>query len=83
MRAGFRGAGLVPFDPEAVISKLDVRLRTPPPATPDAVAWEAKTPRNAVEMEEQLRLVGKSIQKYLGLLASSLNKKVAQLKKGA
>lgn len=26
---GFRGAGLVPLDPEAVISKLDVRLRTP------------------------------------------------------
>ena len=28
---GFRGAGLAPFDPEAVISKLNVRLRTPPP----------------------------------------------------
>jgi hypothetical protein len=29
--AGFRGAGLVPYDPEAVISKLDVVLRTPTP----------------------------------------------------
>jgi hypothetical protein len=28
---GFRGAGLAPFNPEAVISKLDVRLRTPSP----------------------------------------------------
>jgi hypothetical protein len=27
-QAGFRGAGLVPFDPEAVISKLDVQLWT-------------------------------------------------------
>jgi hypothetical protein len=34
-QAGFRGAGLVPFDPQAVISKLDVRLRTPtPPRAP-------------------------------------------------
>jgi hypothetical protein len=30
---GFRGAGLVPFDPEAVISKLNVQLRTPTPPT--------------------------------------------------
>ena len=26
---GFQGAGLVPFNPEAVISKLDIRLWTP------------------------------------------------------
>lgn len=31
VRAGFRGSGLVPLDPEAVLSKLDVRLRTPTP----------------------------------------------------
>ncbi|KFY28655.1 hypothetical protein V491_00357, partial [Pseudogymnoascus sp. VKM F-3775] len=30
-KAGFRRAGLVPFNPQAVISKLDVRLRTPTP----------------------------------------------------
>jgi hypothetical protein len=27
--AGFRGAGLVPYNPDAVLSKLNVRLRTP------------------------------------------------------
>jgi hypothetical protein len=31
IQAGFLGAGLVPFDPESVVSKLDVRLRTPTP----------------------------------------------------
>ena len=30
-KAGFRGAGLVPFDPQVIISKLDVKLRTPTP----------------------------------------------------
>jgi hypothetical protein len=25
-QAGFRGAGLIPFDPQAVILKLDVKL---------------------------------------------------------
>jgi hypothetical protein len=29
--AGFRGAGLVPHDPDVVLSKLDVQLRTPTP----------------------------------------------------
>ena len=28
-KSGFRRSGLVPFNPETVISKLDVRLRTP------------------------------------------------------
>ena len=30
IRSGFRGSGLVPFGPNEVISKLDIRLRTPP-----------------------------------------------------
>jgi hypothetical protein len=41
-QAGFRGAGLIPFDPQAVISKLDVKLRTPTPTGPpstDADLW--------------------------------------------
>jgi DDE superfamily endonuclease len=35
IQGGFRGASLVPLDPEAVISKLEVRLRTPTPPTVD------------------------------------------------
>ncbi|RYC78417.1 hypothetical protein BFJ63_vAg18709 [Fusarium oxysporum f. sp. narcissi] len=31
IRGGFRGAGFAPFDPENVISKLDVQLQTPTP----------------------------------------------------
>jgi hypothetical protein len=35
VKGGFRGSGLVPWDPEAVILKLDVRVRTPTtPQTP-------------------------------------------------
>jgi hypothetical protein len=40
---GFRGAGLVPLNPEAVISKLNVRLRTPTPPTIDDTPWVSKT----------------------------------------
>jgi hypothetical protein len=37
---GFQGAGLVPFDLQAVIFKLDIKLQTPTPAGPsDANAY--------------------------------------------
>lgn len=52
-RAGFRGAGLVPFNPAAVLSKLDVRLRTPTPPQQNDVDWEARTPHNAREMRRE------------------------------
>ena len=31
IQGGFVGAGLIPYDPERVISKLDIKLRTPTP----------------------------------------------------
>jgi hypothetical protein len=49
IQGGFRGAGLVPFDPEAVISKLDVRLRTPPLPTVEDGPWQLQTPSNTLE----------------------------------
>ena len=47
-----RFAGLIPFDPEVVISKLDVKLRTPtPPESSFAAAapWVTQTPHNPIE----------------------------------
>ena len=30
-QGGFRGSGLIPYNPDTVISKLDIKLRTPTP----------------------------------------------------
>jgi hypothetical protein len=38
IRAGFRGARLAPHDPEVVLSKLNVQLRTLTPPAPGTVA---------------------------------------------
>ena len=51
IKAGFRGAGLVPHSAEAVLSKLNVRLQTPKSSPQRVDTWEAKTPRNAREVE--------------------------------
>lgn len=53
IRAGFRVIGLVPYDPDYIISKLDVRLYTPTPALTLPVIWEPKTPRNIFKIQSQ------------------------------
>jgi hypothetical protein len=83
VRAGFLGAGLVPYNLEAVLSKLDVQLRTPTPPAPGTVAWEAQTPRNAREIEAQSTLIRNRMQNHQGSPASSLDEQVKQLSKGA
>ncbi|KYQ30586.1 hypothetical protein MGG_10222 [Pyricularia oryzae 70-15] len=52
MAGGFRGAGIIPHNPETVISKLDVKLRTPSPeepAFPNTDTWVSQTPHNPTE----------------------------------
>jgi hypothetical protein len=55
--AGFRGAGLVLFNLDAVLLKLNVRLRTLTLLQRDNAAYEAKTPRNTKEVEAQTTLI--------------------------
>jgi hypothetical protein len=66
-----------------VLSKLDVRLRTPTLLQRDDAVWEAKTPRNTKELEAQTTLIRQRMQRRLGSSASSLNEQVRQLSKGA
>jgi hypothetical protein len=47
----FRGAGLVPLQPDTVLLKLDVQLRTPTPTALPEAPWEARTPSNVRELE--------------------------------
>ena len=47
----FRGARLILFNLEVVISKLNVRLYTPTPPTINSTLWESKTLSNAQELE--------------------------------
>lgn len=83
IEGSFRGAGLVPFDPEAVLSKLEVQLRTPtPPATEDT-PWESKTPSNPIEFGSQSALVRSRIQRHLDSSPTGIVNSLASLTKGA
>ena len=51
IKLSFRGAGLVLLNPEAVLSKLDMRPRTPSPrALPEAL-WVSQTPRTYASLK--------------------------------
>lgn len=49
----FCSTGLIPFTPKRVISKLDIRLRTPTPPPSRGSDWDPKTPLNYRQLEKQ------------------------------
>ncbi|KFZ00543.1 hypothetical protein V500_01022 [Pseudogymnoascus sp. VKM F-4518 (FW-2643)] len=86
VQGGFAGAGLVPYDPETVLSKLDVQLRTPSPTGPPsdlASFWVSKTPQNPIEAASQSTLIKTRITNHLNSSPTSMLAAVDQITKGA
>jgi hypothetical protein len=81
--SAFRGAGLVPLQPDAVLSKLDVQLRTPTPAALPEALWEARTPSNVRELEAQSTLIRNRVRRHKSSSPASIIEAINQLKKGA
>lgn len=79
IQGGFRGAGLVPFDPQTVLEKLDVRLHTPPGPPPEVTPWQSKTPSNSFEFGSQSKLINTKF----GSSPASIKDGFNQLVKGA
>ena len=84
IQGGFRGAGLVPFDPERVIMGLDVKLRTPSPPLPaNDAPWQSQTPSNTLELRSQSTLVKTRIQRHTNSSPTSMVKAFKKVSKGA
>jgi hypothetical protein len=59
IKAGFLATGLIPHDPERVLTCLTV-IRTPSPpqtAASESALWTAETPRTTDELQHQAQLV--------------------------
>lgn len=83
---GFRGAGIIPFNPESVISRLDIRLRTPTPSlsplgTP--LPWVSKTPQNPIEATSQSEFIKSRIARHQDSSPTSIYAAIDQFAKGA
>jgi hypothetical protein len=83
IQGGFRGAGLVPHDPEAVLSKVDVKLRTPSPLPIEDLPWLSQTPKNTLELGSQSTLVKNRIQRHIDSSPTSMVDAFEKLAKGA
>jgi hypothetical protein len=67
IRAGFRATGLVPLDPEVVLSRLDPKLSTPSPPTSrpgTAESWVTKTPTTSYDITQQSTAIKKRIARH-------------------
>jgi len=85
IQGGFAGAGLIPYDPERVISKLDVKLRTPTPLNSRAGTpqpWVFQTPHNPREATSQSTLIKTRIANHQNSSPTSMLAAVDQLAKG-
>jgi hypothetical protein len=85
VQGGFRGAGLVPFDPEKVISQLDIKLRTPTPTGPPSAqtdSWVCKTPQTANEASLQTTHIKDRINRHQGSSPTSIFGALDQIAKG-
>jgi hypothetical protein len=86
VQGGFAGSGLVPYDPERVLSKLDVQLRTPTPTglpMTSADPWLLKTPQNPLEADSQTGLIKARISNHQGSSPTPIHNAVDQIAKGA
>jgi hypothetical protein len=85
IKGGFRGAGLVPFDPEYVVSKLDVQLRTPTPAkevTNPSTPGVSKTPQTVLEARSQSEYLQRRIRRHKSSSPESILGALKSLAKG-
>ncbi|KAK1837443.1 transposase [Colletotrichum chrysophilum] len=85
VHGGFRGAGLIPYSPQTVLSKLDVQLRTPTaPNTPNRLPdpWVSKTPQTTNEAISQSSLIKERISRHQGSSPTPICEAADKLEKG-
>jgi hypothetical protein len=83
IKARFWATGLVLYNPENVLSYLDLRLKIPISLPVEEQSWNSKIPQNIKELESQTAYFKTCIVQYQDSSPSSINKAFDQLVKGA
>jgi hypothetical protein len=78
----FAGAGLVPFNPDRVLSQLNIQLKTPTPPGSRSTNSAPKTPYTARQLEKQASAVKKLLRARAQSPSSSLETRLDKLIKG-
>ncbi len=80
---GFRGAGLIPLDPKAVINNCDYQPVTPEDLIVEEGTWESKTPSNTLELGSQSKLLRERLKRHIDSSPSLMVDALEKLTKGA
>jgi hypothetical protein len=86
IRSGFAATGLVPYEPDRVLSLLHTQLHTPSPQLQpqaDPSPYTAATPHNITELQQQTELISQYIKRHSHSPPSMLTQAVNQVIKGA
>ena len=83
-KGGFRGAGLLPHNPQIVLNKLDIKLRTPTPTSPPNLRdqWTSQTPQNHKDVLLQSTLIKGQIARHQSSSPTPIFESVESLVKG-
>jgi DDE superfamily endonuclease len=87
IKSSFAATGVLPYDPERVLSKLNTQLRTPtpPPTSGPGLGlgpWVPKTPHNIAELELQSKAIKDYLKRRTKSLPSLTEPALDQLVKG-
>lgn len=83
IQSGFAATGLVPYNPDRVLEKLHVTLRTPtPPLVQSSSPWAPETPHNLRELERQTKTIKGYIRRRTQSPPSPTDLALNQLVKG-
>lgn len=64
IKSGFMATGLVPYDPERVLTQLDIYLKTPTPPGSQSTNSDPKTPHNLKQLKKQESTVKKLLRQH-------------------
>lgn len=84
IKNSFAATGLVPYDPDRVILKLNIRLSTPTPPPSrgsQSSAWEPKTPSNYKQLQKQASSIKKLLKQRSRSPPSPVNSAIDQVLK--
>jgi hypothetical protein len=82
IRAGFAATGLVPYNPDRVLSQLHAEYQTPLPCPPSNASWAAETPYNIAELQQQTALLKRYLKRRTHSPPSPTEQALGQLVKG-
>jgi hypothetical protein len=87
IQSGFMAAGLAPLEPQQVLQRLQIHMRTPSPPLqgPHQIAtpWQLETPHNLTQLEQQVKAIKGYLKRRSQSPPSPTNLALNQLIKGA